>query len=249
MLNRINLETMINDASIGKVTNCYISHVPSIKNTGEGQEEDGRESHLLIEINLNGRQAVSVWCDFSDGVSLSDPIIKYRNRSIRDEYLINPHCKTKTATKAEDKDFEWHSAKQLMAQIAAYEDLMKYVVDWLDCDAAVGNKVEWNDIDFNRPLGESHNSKLDPKKISKPYAKYVDKAILSLLDADKQISLISGAMQHIEAADGDFKLMYEYSPYGDRYSLFDGNERINVFLMDEYLAKNAGTSVKNRSGK
>jgi hypothetical protein len=166
-------------------------------------------------------------------------------RSIRPEYQRNPFA----ASGKEAADFAPKDVSELLVQIQKHEELMKYVVDWLDCDQASKNKVEWDDIDFSRPLGKPHNSELDPKQIKEPYERYVDKAIVGMIDADKQVSLISGAMQSINAAGENFKLMYESTKYGDRYSLFDKEERINIFLMDEYLSKNAATSIKSRTGK
>ena len=245
MIKRIDIPTIINDSQIGKVTDCYISHAVADIREDQTHNPVSKAAHLLIAVNLDSKQAVSILYDFENGVDLSNPSIKHRARSIRSEYQRNPFA----TSNAEVEDFVPKDVSELLVQITKHEELLRYVMDWLDCDQASHNQVEWDDIDFNRPLGTPHNSEHDPKQIKEPYERYVDKAILGMIDADKQVSLISGAMQSINAAGENFKLMHESTKYGDRYSLFDKEERINIFLMDEYLSKNAATSIKGRIGK
>lgn len=244
MIKRIDMPTIINSGQIGKVTACCISHAVSDIREEQTYDSDSKSVHLLIGVNLDSKQAVSVFYDLGSGGGLSDPSVKYRARNTRPKYQKKP-----SATHEEARDFVPKDISKLLMQIKAHEELINYVVDWLDCDQAENNKVEWNDIDFSRPLGKSHNSERDPKQIKEPYERYVDKAIVGLVAADKQVSLISAAMQSINTGGDNFKLMYENSKYGDRYSLFDGQERINVFLMDEYLSKNAAASIKSRTCK
>lgn len=83
--------------------------------------------------------------------------------------------------------------------------------------------------------------------ISKPYSNHIDKAAVSFVPAERQEELIADAMEVLEKIGTDYTLTHVTSKYDDRYELWHSGERVNVFLMDKYLASNVESSIKNRS--
>ena len=83
--------------------------------------------------------------------------------------------------------------------------------------------------------------------ITKPYSKHVDHAAVAFVPAARQEELIAAAMDVLEQDGTGYTLTHEVSKYDDRYELWYNGERINVFLMDEYLASNIASSISNRS--
>ena len=83
--------------------------------------------------------------------------------------------------------------------------------------------------------------------ITKPYSKHVDHAAVSFVPAVRQEELIAAAMDVLEQDGTGYTLTHEVSKYDDRYELWHNGERINIFLMDEYLASNIASSISNRS--
>lgn len=83
--------------------------------------------------------------------------------------------------------------------------------------------------------------------ITKPYSNYIDQAAVSFVAAERQEALIAAAMEVLEKIGTGYTLTHVTSKYDDRYELWHNGERVNVFLMDEYLASNVESSIKNRS--
>lgn len=83
--------------------------------------------------------------------------------------------------------------------------------------------------------------------ITKPYSKYIDHAAVSFVPAARQEELIAAAMEVIEQDGTGYTLSHQVSKYDDRYELWHNSERVNIFLMDEYLASNVASSINNRS--
>lgn len=83
--------------------------------------------------------------------------------------------------------------------------------------------------------------------ITKPYSNHIDHQAVAFVPSVHQEELIEEAMNIIEQDGTGYTLNHEASNYGDRYELWRNGERINVFLMDQYLANNVASSIKNQS--
>ena len=78
-----------------------------------------------------------------------------------------------------------------------------------------------------------------------PLHSYMDPALFDTIDKQAQIDLLTPVFDAITLAGVDYDLKAQDSATGKRYTLFKGEEVIEVFVMDSNLTSNITEAIEN----